>query len=60
MDYDIVYILFEDLTGAVAEWIKAVAFEAMKLSNREVWSSIPGRVKVRWVFHPRAIYGFPI
>ncbi|KAJ8034293.1 hypothetical protein HOLleu_21070 [Holothuria leucospilota] len=30
---------------AVAEWIKAVAFEAMKLSNRKVPCSIPSRVK---------------
>ena len=27
-------------TGAVTEWIKAVAFEAMKLVNREVRGSI--------------------
>ncbi|KAJ8026537.1 Betaine--homocysteine S-methyltransferase 1 [Holothuria leucospilota] len=33
------------LTGAVAEWIKLVAFEAMKLGNREVRGSNPAGSK---------------
>lgn len=37
-------------TGAVAEWIKTVAFEAIKLNNQEVGGSIPGRVKERCLF----------
>ncbi|PIK45521.1 putative meiotic recombination protein SPO11-like [Apostichopus japonicus] len=34
-------------TGAVAGWIKAVAFEAKRLSNQEVQGFIPGWVIVR-------------
>ncbi|KAJ8026728.1 hypothetical protein HOLleu_31647 [Holothuria leucospilota] len=36
------------LTGAIAEWIKVVAFEAMTHSIREVRGWILGRVIVRW------------
>lgn len=36
--------------GAVANWIKAVTFVAVKLSNLEVKGSTHGRVKVKWDF----------
>lgn len=34
------------VAGAVAEWLKVVAFEAMKLCNWEVQGSIPDQVTV--------------
>lgn len=46
-------------TSAEAEWIKATAIEAVKLSNREVRGSIPEWVTAMWVFHPLAVQGYP-